>query len=129
MVVSAYDVRFASKLVSAACAVAVAAYSVCGVDVSAGFWGAAWGCLSRTAGILPWWADALYGLAAAVGLAMSAASGRLLWGMAVSGSRPERVTLACVALWAVLIPADVAMLLVAWPFMLGRVTIMLTRPK
>jgi len=128
MNVSASTVRKSSRAVSLGFTALVIAYAISASDLSGGLWASVKSCTVTMFSMLPWWATALYGCIAFVVLMSSAGSGRLKWGVAVSTRQPDRVTVWGVLLWAVVLPAEAMMLLVAWPFILGRVTLLRTKP-
>lgn len=128
MNVSASTVRKSSRAVSLGFTAMVVAWAASQADASGGAWAWAWDCVVRMFSMLPVWATAIYGLVAVIALLSSIGAGRLRWGVAVSGRLPDRVTVWGVLFWAAMLPAEVMMLFVAWPFILGRLTLLRTKP-
>lgn len=128
MEIKASTVKKASKAVSLACAMLVAGYAAKLADTTGGVWEGALDAARQAAGLLPWWALAVYAAVAMIGLLASAISGKLKWGVALKSHSKDRVTLLGVLLWVMFIPTEIIMLFVAWPFMLARMTVFRTRP-
>lgn len=128
MNVSASTVRKSSRIVSLGVTAMVVAYAVSVSDLSGGFWIAVLNCFKTMFSMLPWWTHAFYGGYACHALVVSALDRKLKWGVGVSSRYPDRVTVWGILLWAMLLPAEIMVLLVAWPFMLGRLTIIRTIP-
>lgn len=128
MEIKASTVKKASKAVSLACTILVVWYAVATSDTAGGVWDRVLAAAGQASGLLPWWALAVYGFFAAVGLLASAIHGKLRWGVSLKSYSRDSVSLLGVLLWATFIPAEIIMLLVAWPFMLARMTVLRTRP-
>lgn len=128
MEIRASTVKKASKAVSLACTILVVWYAVASADTAGGVWDRVAAAAGQAAELLPWWALAVYGVVAAIGLLASAIHGKLRWGVSLKSHSRDRVSLLGVILWASFIPAEIIMLLIAWPFMLARMTVLRTRP-
>ena len=128
MNVSASTVRKSSRIVSLAFTLGTVGYALSISDTSGGLWAATKSCIATMFTLLPVWATLLYSAVAILALIGSLVQGGLAWGVTVHPSRPGKVTLWAILLWAMLLPSETIMLLVSWPFILGRLTLLRTNP-